>query len=171
MLSSAQFAFQPTAKIMGQLKKFYRLTNAERILLIDAGCFLVGIQVALRWVSLKRWGNWLTWRAAKTSRPHDSVNASIQQILWALRAVARLAPRATCLAQSLAALSLLRGAGHAAELKIGTHKDLNGCFSAHAWVEVGDRIVLGALAQNPFIPILLWDGSDWRSPSLAPANH
>lgn len=153
---------------MSQLKKFTRLTHTERRLLIEACCLLVAIAVALRWLSLKRLGRILTRRLDLPPRPGATADNSTERIVWALRVTARIVPGATCLVQSLAALRLLLAAGHPARLKIGTRKDPNGSFSAHAWVEFGAEIVLGATAEEVFAPILLWEGSGWRNPALTP---
>lgn len=77
--------------------------------------------------------------------------ARIAEIVSAVRAVSRFVPAASCLTQALAARRLLEAAGQASELKFGVIKNSEK-FEAHAWVEVGGRIVIGRLPhQRQFV--------------------
>ena len=59
-------------------------------------------------------------------------------------------PRATCLTQALALQSLLGAAGHASSLRIGVAREDGWCFEAHAWLESGGRILIGAGGTERF---------------------
>ena len=58
-------------------------------------------------------------------------------------AAARRGPfRVACLAQSMVAFALLDARAISATLNVGVKKDQSG-FAAHAWVRVGDTIIIG----------------------------
>jgi hypothetical protein len=64
------------------------------------------------------------------------------------RATARV-PRSTCLTRGLAAAVLLRFAGLPYRFEIGVARQVDGSFSAHAWVLSGENIVTGNLPDLP----------------------
>jgi len=67
------------------------------------------------------------------------------QIAWAVEAVSRRLPwRSSCLVQALAAEALLNRYGCPARLHIGVSKETDRTLLAHAWVESGDLVVVGA---------------------------
>ncbi len=66
-----------------------------------------------------------------------------EHVAWAVALVARLVPGGkNCLAQALAGAALLRGIGLPAEIRLGV--DNQHGFAAHAWLECGGRVVIGA---------------------------
>ena len=67
----------------------------------------------------------------------------MQPVTWAVTAVSRVVPRATCLTQALAAQALLRRSGYPARVRIGVTKDIGGRFEAHTWLESMGSVVLG----------------------------
>ena len=67
----------------------------------------------------------------------------IDRMAWAMGVASRFVPRATCLAQGLAAQLLLSRQGYRARLYIGVAKDENERLEAHAWLEAQGRIVVG----------------------------
>lgn len=68
----------------------------------------------------------------------------IDRVAFAIPRVARRVPwRADCLVQALAAQSWLRRRGIATTLVFGARKPTAADFEAHAWLKVGDRIVIG----------------------------
>ena len=107
------------------------------------------------WVPLVRVGLWLlpygrlhrlVHRGPAPSRRDAAGTAEVQRVrdvVWAVVAVSRRVPRATCLTQALAAQRLLADVGVRAELRIGVARDAGGAFEAHAWLEHEGRIVLG----------------------------
>jgi hypothetical protein len=52
-------------------------------------------------------------------------------------------PGTSCLAEALVAEMLLRVTGHPSVLRFGMARDDEGRPEAHAWVESGDRVVVG----------------------------
>jgi hypothetical protein len=84
--------------------------------------------------------------AAGRSRPADPVRANA--IRRAMQRAARTLPRSTCLAQSIAAVRLLRAEALPVELTVGVargaalHAPANG-VEAHAWVTSAGVFVAG----------------------------
>lgn len=59
----------------------------------------------------------------------------------------RFVPGASCLTQALAVQTLLGMRNQRSDLKIGVGKNKEDEFVAHAWIEIGERIVIGKLAD------------------------
>jgi Transglutaminase-like superfamily len=75
---------------------------------------------------------------------------------WALRVAATRTPwQSTCLAQALAATSMLRHRGIPATLFLGVAKDPSSPpgMAAHAWVRCGDSIITGADERDRFTQV------------------
>jgi hypothetical protein len=119
---------------------------------LHALVYTAAIRVAL-WVtpSTARLLNFVASRvAASASRPGAP---TVDQLAWATRAAGRRVPRATCLVQALSAQLLLARHGHRSQLRIGVNRGPDGEFRAHAWVEVDDRIVVGARRGTWYRPL------------------
>ena len=70
---------------------------------------------------------------------------------WAVEAAARRVPwRAVCLPQAIAAKLMLRRRRVASTLYLGIESDTR--LTPHAWLQVGDRIVVGA-RPRPCVPL------------------
>jgi hypothetical protein len=75
----------------------------------------------------------------------DDLARDPEALAWAVGAVARRVPKASCLTQALALEALLAAAGRASDLRIGVARRADGSFEAHAWTELEGRILIGAL--------------------------
>jgi hypothetical protein len=62
---------------------------------------------------------------------------------WAVTAASRFVPRSTCLVRALAAQSLCRRYGYPCRLQLGARRGDAGDLEAHAWLEIGDEVVIG----------------------------
>ena len=68
----------------------------------------------------------------------------IERVAYAIAVMGQRVPwRSDCLVQALAARRWLEGAGIASVIGIGTRRDEDGEFAAHAWLYVGETIVTG----------------------------
>lgn len=123
---------------MRKLAKFLRLSTAERFLLLRTVILVAAIRVGL-WVLPFRVVQRFTFRARKIKKTPYSV----EQFIWAVRATSRFAPRATCLTQAMAAQFLLLRAGYNPKIKIGVAKNDKKSFEAHAWLLLGDQVLIG----------------------------
>jgi hypothetical protein len=119
---------------------------------------------AATWVCAVRLGLWMIpfaqLRTIVASLAHPgsrgSSRYSTDDLSWAVRAVSRYVPRATCLTQALALHVLLRREGLHSRIRIGVNKDAGG-FEAHAWVESQDRVVIGDSGLQRYTPMMVWD--------------
>lgn len=78
-------------------------------------------------------------------------------MIWAVEAVARRIPRATCLTQAIAAKLLLGCIGDHVQLCLGVARTTDGALRAHAWVERDGKAILGgegihSLVRLPELP-------------------
>ena len=71
---------------------------------------------------------------------------------WAVEHAARIVPGATCLTQALAAEVMLRRTGGRPDLRFGVARDA-GDFEAHAWLELGGRVLVGDHGIERYSPL------------------
>lgn len=118
------------------------LSRHQWAALAQAGLWVPGTRVALAVFPWRRVSRWFE-QAPLHPGPPDWVRA--RAIVWAVDAVARRAlPRRPCLTQALVGRRALRRVGIETDLQIGAARSDDGTFGAHAWLEHGGSIVLGA---------------------------
>lgn len=124
-------------RLRQRLQKWGRLSWDERWLFFQASFLLMVITVALRFFDFKRVYYGLQ-RPFPTPSPKLNNNQQLQQAVNTAailqNAVYVLPINITCLPQSLALWSLLRHQSIGSDLQIGVQQ-IEGAFSAHAWVE------------------------------------
>jgi hypothetical protein len=134
---------------MRSLRRFLHRSSAERAILLHAVFSIVIIRVILRFLSLPSVQHFLAhvgWRSKRT--------CAVDRIVWAIRVAARLIPRSSCLAQALAAQSLLVRHSYESRLTIGVRNDDNHRFEAHAWVTSGDEVLIGGPGTERYTALL-----------------
>jgi hypothetical protein len=134
------------------MARFPRLRDFP--ILLPAAILVWAIRLAL-WIvpfaKLRR----VVASVAQTRAPRAS-RYSADQLSWAVRAVSRYVPRASCLTQALVLHILLRRKGLQSRIQIGVSKDA-GRFEAHAWVESQDRVVIGDSGLQRYTPLMVWE--------------
>jgi hypothetical protein len=142
---------------MAGLRRFATLNSRDRTLLLRA-FYLVAVVRAGLFV--------LPFRTVKrlSARPRRRTGTvrSMEHCAWAVRAVSRYVPGATCLTQALAAQVLLADSGYESRLEIGVRKDEHRRFRAHAWVVCGEQIVIGGAEAYCYVPLASWDTNHIR---------
>ena len=131
---------------MGPIRKLWRLSAADRFLLLQTALWLGATRLGL-WLLPLRLVRRLLARAARSSRRPRGAPVSQGRIVWAVSVARRVIPYATCLPQALVTESLFTRDGYPADLRIGVKKTAAGRLVAHAWVESGGRVVLGQLRE------------------------
>ena len=131
---------------MGPIRKLWRLSAADRSLLLQTAVWLCATRVGL-WLLPLRLVRRLLARAARSPRRPRGAPVTQGRIVWAVSVARRMVPYASCLPQALVTESLLTRDGYPAELRIGVKKTAAGRLVAHAWVESGGRVVLGGLRE------------------------
>lgn len=131
---------------MQRVRKFFSLPPAERRLLLRALSRLTRTCLKLHLLPRKKWHARLiaSRPAARLSRQRYSE----EQIAWAVRAAARYVPTANCLPRAIVAKQLLEEQGFAPVLRLGVQRPEELGLKAHAWVETGGRVVVGADGQD-----------------------
>jgi hypothetical protein len=140
------------------LTRFASLPAAERRLLAKAALLQLAVVGGMRLVRFERLQRSLAWLSRARPRPLGSGALPLERVVWAVDATAPAIPGSTCLSRALTAQVLLRRRGHPARLRIGVSKDSAQRLEAHAWLESGDRLVLGARGHERYSPLPPLDG-------------
>jgi hypothetical protein len=128
---------------MRRLRNFLRLRPADRLLLAKALLLVWGIRLGM-WLLPFRVLRGLQARLAQGPGGAEQVcHLTPETVAWAVAAVSRYVPAATCLTQALAAQVLLARRGRAVELRIGVAKGDSGRLEAHAWLESQGAVIFG----------------------------
>jgi len=134
-------------------RQFSALPGGQRRLLLFAFVLVAHVRAALC-VLPSRLSVRLVRRLAELDPPEPHAGRpSADRVAWAVAAVSRIIPRATCLTQAIAAQLLLRHHGYAAKLCIGVTRSAAGQFLAHAWLERDGRVLLGGAESAAFTPL------------------
>lgn len=139
------------ARRVSRIKRFAGLNLLEQILLLRALFLVSAIRLGLFLLPFR-----VLQRFAQRPGRKSNIMYSPGQYVWAVRAVSRHVPGATCLTQALAAQTFLTRSGHASRIEIGVRKDEQRQFMAHAWVVSGDQIVIGGAAADGYVPLEAW---------------
>ena len=150
--SGGPTAHQPGARPISRLKRFAGLGLTEQVLLLRTLFLVSAIRVGLFVLPFR-----ILQRFAQRDGGKPNSVTSARQYVWAVRAVSRHVPGATCLTQALAAHALLARSGHKSRIEIGVRKDEERGFLAHAWVVCGDQIVIGGADAEGYIPLEAWN--------------
>jgi hypothetical protein len=137
---------------MSKIRRFAGLSGAEQLLLLRT-LFVVGLIRLGLWVLPFRLVQRYAFRTTRKQRR----GYSVEQFVWAVRAVSSQIPGATCLTQALAAQVLLTRAGYSPRVEIGVAKSEKNQFQAHAWLVLGDRVLIGGVGVERYTPLVAWE--------------
>jgi hypothetical protein len=143
---------QPSGRPISLVKRFASLGLKEQVLLLRVLFLVSAIRLGLFVLPFR-----ILRRFAQRGSGKSNTTHSTRQYVWAVRAVSRHVPGATCLTQALAAQALLARSGHKSRIEIGVRKDEQQGFLAHAWVVCGDQIVIGGAEAEGYLPLESWD--------------
>jgi hypothetical protein len=125
------------------LRRFLSLSTAAQRLLFSTTVLVGAIRICLWLLPFQTVRRALARMERSTHRPPISDRVSTDEIIWAVNAASRFLPSITCLAQALAAQTLLGRQGCHVDLRIGVARGVQGRLDAHAWLESGGRVVIG----------------------------
>ena len=126
-----------------RLSRLSRLDLKECVSLITAVSLLVLIRLGLRLMPIQTLRR-LVATAHRGDGRRELSPPSIERKVWAVSAASRVVPWAsTCLTRALAAQVLLGSQPEPTCLQIGVALDEDGRLESHAWLEIGERIIVG----------------------------
>lgn len=111
--------------------------------LSEALLLLVFVRVGLRITSYSRLREWLE----RMARARTRTTPPVSDVTWAVGAAGRRITGTTCLAEALAADTMLRRRGYHPLLRIGVRQGDHSLLDAHAWVECDGQVVMGEVPQ------------------------
>jgi hypothetical protein len=132
-----------------RLPRLHRLTGADWLLLAEALPTLTWASLAIAFLPFRR-------VAAAASLPHrdgdGAGRAPARKVAWAVNAWARRVPwRAVCFQRGLAVHRMLRRRGYESVLHYGVAQDDESGVSAHVWVNLDGRAVVGGEDAPKFV--------------------
>lgn len=144
---------------MTSVKTFLTLPRGSRRLLFCAMGLLLLSRVGLASLRfhllLWAWG-WVTRQGAVLM---NGQGITSRQVIWAITLSNRYLPWGrNCLVQALAATTWLRLLGYPACLWIGVQRPTGVALTAHAWVELEGRAVIGQAPNASYTRLLAWAG-------------
>jgi len=127
---------------MKNQRKYHFRNRADRRMLIQSLFLVVVVRLGL-WLLPFRLLYRLVIKFESAQLPQSADPKIIEQISWAVEAVSRFVPRATCLTQAMAAKVIFYRNNLPAVLRIGVTRDSRGALLAHAWIETNGKIAIG----------------------------
>jgi hypothetical protein len=144
---------------MQLLRSYARLPHAQRMLLIRALLLVTVVRLALWLLPFRLVYQLLERVGGQVGQQYPTRSQLEAQHVWAVAAVSRYVPGATCLTQALSLRALLARAGVQSELRIGVAKNSHNQLEAHAWVVREERILIGALPDMArYVPLPSLEG-------------
>lgn len=143
---------------MAQLRKFLRLTSAERRLLVRAVILLWAIRLGLVVLPFQTIRRLLGRVAPAPAIPRNAASIAPPQFAWATAVASRYVPgTGSCLTRALAVQVWLEREGYPADLRIGVARDEGEGFHAHAWVESEGHVVIGGSGLERYATLTAWE--------------
>ena len=140
---------------MKSVAKFRALPAADRWLLAKAFLAVTAARLRLKFLPFRP--DVGDVRPRNSSKP---VGLSPERIAWAVDRVSDRVGNATCLVRALAAHAMLVRHGFSPCVSIGVvageRRAKGSDLIAHAWIELGGRILLGGPDVSRYTPLLKW---------------
>jgi Uncharacterised nucleotidyltransferase/Transglutaminase-like superfamily len=132
------------------IRRMMQLGPADIALAVEAACMLTFFRAALNFLPTQRLTAWMSRDQSETSVAPALAVQTIRRIEWSIDAVGRHAPLTfVCFPRSLAAYFMLRRRHIASKLFYGVAREADQ-LTAHTWVKVGDRTVVGGEVESQF---------------------
>ncbi|WP_435171510.1 lasso peptide biosynthesis B2 protein [Falsirhodobacter sp. 1013] len=146
------------------MARLRRISARQACLLLECLFTVVVVRCAL---SMRK-NDMLRRRIAAHTVHSVAPNHRLAEIAWAVAAVARSVPKATCLTQATAGQWVLarRGFDSIVRISVPPLTDANGRIAPHAWLMAGDTVVLGGTVDQYYRHRMLHD-YPVRAPSVA----
>jgi Uncharacterised nucleotidyltransferase/Transglutaminase-like superfamily len=149
-------ALQPAAATHPRLgarvpiRRMMQVGPADIALAVEAACMLTFFRAALNFLPTQRLTAWMSKGQREVSVSPAMTVQTIRRVEWSIDAVGRHAPLTfVCFPRSLAAYFMLRRRHIASKLFYGVAREADR-LTAHTWVKVGDRTVVGGEVESQF---------------------
>ena len=153
---------------MSRLRSLIRLRPSERRAVLTALVSVAGARLLLWVLPYRSVRALLESTIPRAPAPPAGERAQLADgIARDVARTARAVPGATCLVQALAAEWLIRRTGASAVVRFGVAREEQR-IGAHAWVESGGRVVLGAEGADHFTPFIPFPAPPTGRPEPAP---
>jgi hypothetical protein len=137
-------------KLRRKLKTFLGKSAAERWLICEAVAMLALARIIVLTVPFRLMARWLE-RAPETGSCDEALLIRVRK---AVTTAARNVPwNAVCLPQAIAAKAMLARRGCGSAFHLGATLNAQGKLIAHAWLEAGGTIVVGAAGIDGMSPL------------------
>jgi hypothetical protein len=140
--------------------KIVRRRPGDVLLAAEALVLLAVFRVCLAAVPVRRIIRAITHKRAEGAGEEGLANGLdfARRVQWAVGAIARhSAVEFVCFPQTLAGYLMLRWRKVPSTMVYGVARSPEGELIAHAWLTVGDKILLGGEAAGEFTPIEQWN--------------
>jgi hypothetical protein len=130
-------------RLLRSIRDFPKARREQRKLLLTAFPLVIAVRLALWTVPSRlvlRYA--LRWNE-RAEQNHSSESPPANLAAWAVRAASRRIPGASCLTQALAGQIFLGMHGYASQIRVGVAREEDGTFSAHAWLDVNGKVLIG----------------------------
>lgn len=120
---------------------------------MEAFFYLGAARAVLLTIPFKRIAPYLGQQVEKNDVPKSDSPPSdvVRQVGWAVDVMSRRTFwESACLAQAIAGKFMLKQRRLTSRLYLGTRKDEAGQFTAHAWLQSGNEILLGGRGHETF---------------------
>jgi hypothetical protein len=132
--------------MLGSPLRFAKLSLADQAATIEALAVVATARVVVSAVNQGTLGRVLRPIIVDPVTPDGGDDArlaiAIDRVRNAIRRASRIVPGATCLVQALGGWWMFKARRIPAQVRIGVDKNEQG-FSAHAWLVIGETVVLG----------------------------
>lgn len=150
---------------MRSIRKFVRLRNDEKVLLLKATALLCGVR-ALFWIFPYRMVKPLYGWACRP-RLHRC-NSSPSTLAWAVAVAGTLVPGgAHCLSQATSLQILLARRGIESHVRFGVRRPGGAPLMAHAWLEYRGEVLIGGENLDRFVHLASPAHSAFSAGSIA----
>ena len=136
------------------LFRLLQLSASERRLLVRTTLLVAAVRTGLWLLPFGTLRRLLARRRRSSRRAICRTEVSAARIVRFVAIVSACIPDATCLTQAISAVVLLTRYGYASTLRIGVMKTGVARLSAHAWVDLDGRIVIGELPDMSCFTVL-----------------
>jgi Transglutaminase-like superfamily len=138
--------------VWNDLKRYGRISPAQKRLLREAFAALAMARIVLACVPFRRIAAWLGTAGIESPASVTPEQAQAAEAVgWAVTALAQRVPwDGRCFAQALAATAMLRRRGVDGTVSFGVCEGACAGFEAHAWLRVGARMVTGGAGHERF---------------------